>query len=506
MEKADHKTLVNFIKNCEARMRMVVLFEDCVRKVELHMRYIQLQRVLQGKMAELDRLCVKERELLQGKWKTHSLPARKKACSHDSGPQVLNDTTEQSYCRPTVSTEDVARIEHQPQTQQLLLAYQYLDPRYRGYCIQSSGDYLLTWTHPHQNDTGARHGAANKGYHQTNGVAAAGQGVSTRCNKSSGTNAPVNNNRHNSAQQQPPASSHHPLCNPCVQASNQDNSSLEAYDLASPCCDPHCVPSSRRRSRQQRSKNKENQGYKEKQTRAPSQPPPQPNTPVAPNPPPQASRPTRYFNFGAGLVSQLQSTLLYINLHSCTSSELSCTVQGGVGESSAASYTTSLSTDTLYWDPPPNTCEGTRNHSSKASKPHGSNVYHHQQHQYPSTSYKPAKSWDNLTTKAFGGYGFGYGYLDVTGVKGGKGGHNRTHSTKAGRGGMDPRLVSSAHSHASRYVQPTKSTESLLLLPSGALSDSSLSCDCLDVTSPRCSNKASQTDKKEVQGAEITRL
>ncbi|CAG2066396.1 unnamed protein product, partial [Timema podura] len=162
--------------------------------------------------------------------------------------------------------------------------------------------------------------------------------------------------------------------------------------------------------------------YKEKQSRAPSQPPPQPNTPVAPIPPPQASRPTRYFNFGAGLVSQC-------SLHSCTSSELSCTVQGGVGESSAASYTTSLSTDTLYWDPPPNTCEGTRNHSSKASKPHGSNVYHHQQHQYPSTSYKPAKSWDNLTTKAFGGYGFGYGYLDVTGVKGGKGGHNRTHST-----------------------------------------------------------------------------
>ena len=34
------------------------------------------------------------------------------------------------------------------------------------------------------------------------------------------------------------------------------------------------------------------------------------------------------------------------------------------------------------------------------------------------------KSWDNLTTKAFGGYGFGYGYVDTSST-------NKNHSTSS---------------------------------------------------------------------------
>lgn len=95
------------------------------------MKYIQLQEILQDKLAELDRICLKEKELLEGKWKTHSLPARKKV-SDSAGESKISpgdaDCNTLQYTRP-LSTEDVAKLSRQnnsiiPPPAQFILTYQ----------------------------------------------------------------------------------------------------------------------------------------------------------------------------------------------------------------------------------------------------------------------------------------------------------------------------------------------------------------------------------------------
>ncbi|KAJ8919866.1 hypothetical protein NQ315_006395 [Exocentrus adspersus] len=480
MEKADHKTLVNYIKNCDTRMRMVVLFEDCVRKVELHMRYIQLQRILQNKMEELERLCVREKQLLEGKWKTHSLPARKKASQGNNGGPPTPTQTSYMYCRPTVSTEDVAKVAQQQKqpTPPLVFAYQYLDSHYR-YMLHpstsSSGEYLLTFEPPQYKEppTGfivktpcdQKQSRGN----QTNlGTLEKPKKVHAQCQSYAGQ-----------------------LCNPCmqVQTNNGDNTSLDAYDLASPCCDPRCVPSNRRRSRSHKDQHRKRDSKTEETQTDPQQQqvrsrPHSQSSQTTPTPQ-SYSAPRRYFHIGAGLVSQC-------SLHSCTSSEMSNAMPTAAGESSANSYTTSLSTDTLYWD---GSCDTSRQLSVKSSK------HDHQRYsQQPQTSHEPIyvqysqvkpKSWDNLATKAFGGYGFGYGYLDTSlkfqkGATGSSSRHTKAQGTQYVRVekhcSNPPQYT--PHTHR-RYFQPTKSTESLLTVPkysNEALSDSSLSCECLDAS------------------------
>ncbi|XP_027200332.2 uncharacterized protein LOC113794408 [Dermatophagoides pteronyssinus] len=64
VERADHQTLVNYINSCEKTMRLVVLFEDCVRKIELHLEFIKLQKSLQQKLTQLDILNQREDQIL----------------------------------------------------------------------------------------------------------------------------------------------------------------------------------------------------------------------------------------------------------------------------------------------------------------------------------------------------------------------------------------------------------------------------------------------------------
>lgn len=135
------------------------------------------------------------------------------------------------------------------------------------------------------------------------------------------------------------------------------------------------------------------------------------------------------------------------SLHSCVSSEL-----GGshtAGEQSAASYTTSLSSDTLYWDQP-SSLLSTRKHSIKSTS-------HRQRHD----NVKPVKSCDNLATGDKRDYTSNY--VDCDG---------KSYSTKN---------MSQLQTHE-RYFSTAKSSESLFY--SQNLSETSLSCEYLDHTNP----------------------
>ncbi|EFN70455.1 General receptor for phosphoinositides 1-associated scaffold protein [Camponotus floridanus] len=391
MDRADHKTLVNFIKNCDTRMRMVVSFEDCVRKVELHMRYIELQRALQSRLGELERLCERERSILMGRWKTHSLPARKRTPNSIAGIHPNQPSPSSSFnsstiqcCRPATSTEH-------------LLLYNvfadgrpYLIPRSAA-CLVTVGPPRSRSDHHHflskmSSESTMAVSSSRHSYHQANGM----------------TGTPAKSKSHKqSCQPQSSVAGEGPslhsvpqnnLCVACISSANRrreqsDSGSLDAYDLASPCCDPNCVPS----------------------------------------------------------------------------------------PDSVASCSTSLSTDTLYWDP------------SVHQRPP------------PCLQYAKPKSWDNLTTKAFGGYGFGYGYLDTVTIKThsaerpGKGSHSGGSRSKtpigivqrksSGTSGSTVYSTATSSTITSRHFQPTKSTESLLIAPGpyqGDLDQASLSCECLD--------------------------
>ncbi|XP_020284681.1 uncharacterized protein LOC109855180 isoform X2 [Pseudomyrmex gracilis] len=469
MDRADHKTLVNFIKNCDTRMRMVVSFEDCVRKVELHMRYIELQRALQSRLGELERLCERERSILMGRWKTHSLPARKRTPNsiagtnpgHPSPSSSFNSSTIQC-CRPATSTEH-------------LLLYNFADGRpclipRSAACLVTVGPPRSRSDHHHflskmSSESAVTTVSSRHSYHQANGMT--GTPVKSKSHKQT-----CQQQQQQQQQQQSSVASEGPslhsapqnsLCVACISSANRrreqsDSGSLDAYDLASPCCDPNCVPSRRRREKQRRARNEQTLHQQQQQQ--------------------QQQQISMQHHHAQGQRDQQQQQQQSAHncprtsghsLHSITSSDISTTAD------SVASCSTSLSTDTLYWDP------------SVHQRPP------------PCLQYAKPKSWDNLTTKAFGGYGFGYGYLDTATIKThsaerpGKGSHSGVGSGRSKTLiGTVQRKTSTSGSTAystvtsstvSRHFQPTKSTESLLIPPGpyqGDLDQASLSCECLD--------------------------
>ncbi|XP_053664462.1 uncharacterized protein LOC128713625 [Anopheles marshallii] len=523
MEKAEHKDLVNFIKNCDNRMRMVVLFEDCCRKVELHLKYIQLQDLLKSKMADLERICLRERELLEGKWKTHSLPARKKAnaaTGDDIDPGSTTDVESSSgpsFCRPAASTEDVKKLLRQktyivPPPAQFMLAYHCLDSNYRyvihpssqaaGTCDSASGPEYSPCAQPN-NPTAAK--LCKDHQHMMRGSSldssSLGAGVGCKQQQQQQASASPTKSLHNYDTKATKSSSsgtsrrsghlHGHSCNPCMghflrssssssdknRSGEKDNTSLDAYDLASPCCDPQCVPS-RRKSKhhkdhhhkhKHRDREGKEHGGKDRIPRPKSQPH------ISPQLQQQQHQQQPHHSQSSYLyrhkdkhdhhhskVYDLNASLAsHCSLHSCTSSEFN-----PAAENSPASYSTSISTDTLYWEPhsesttvsasgsihkkPPAGGSGnSATTTSGALVPIGARPPHTHQHHYYIQKYvhpqhhpaagqqqaqqqqqqqlaifppppalpavhKP-KSWDNLAMKGYGGYGYGYGYLEVGG-------------------------------------------------------------------------------------------
>lgn len=459
VERAEHAAIVEAINSCDSRMRMVVIFEDCVRKVELHLKYINLQRAIQSKMRELDEITVRERQLFDSNWKTHSLPSQKKKTST---PDVISDTEENNtadninntYCRTTLSSENVTANKLQ---QTNVFMYQYLDPRYGACIIQPNirtGSFVITVGSP-RNRRECHHYVVKppSEYHRT-----------TDSYKIVNKQSKVHRNNHIHG------------CAPCMPAyNNQDANSLEAYDLASPCCDPHCVPNTRKKIRRKKECSKEHKRKEKCQQVDKSTQKPDPVVHSRTKNICSSGHCSNRYRYLA--TESTQTSQCSLQSYATSNATVPC-------DNSASSYSTSISSDTLFWDNDRSEVKSSPKTQYQNSNQHG----------------KP-KSWDNLTTKAFGGYGFGYGYLDTTTKHSNRSkSHGRNHSARSTQSHHEyqhhsqekhpSHRQSNSNHHYSVYARshshcaPTKSTESLIVVPKYHLetsgSETILTCDCAE--------------------------
>lgn len=217
------------------------------------MRYIQLQAALQKKVTELEKLCLQEFQLLEGKCKTHSLPSRRKVqkCEEDD----LMVLTQQSHNeqRLTISSENIMETSSKRiSIPTLVLAYKYLDPQCR-YKLRpsstSSSSYLLA------NDM------SNNYDEQLVAKTPLNTDYSKQRNNSNTYHGKIKKSSNSCREYKGN------FCNPCIKPNNNsDNISLDAYDLASPCCNPQCVPNSGRRFKSKKGCCKRNSKSEETQT------------------------------------------------------------------------------------------------------------------------------------------------------------------------------------------------------------------------------------------------
>lgn len=122
---------------------------------------------------------------------------------------------------------------------------------------------------------------------------------------------------------------------------NQDANSLEAYDLASPCCDPHCVPNTRKKVRKKKECSKEHKRKEkcfqvDKATQKPDTVPHTRTKKMCSSG--HCSNRYRYLTTESTQTSQCS-----LQSYATSNATVPC-------DNSASSYSTSLSSDTLFWD------------------------------------------------------------------------------------------------------------------------------------------------------------
>ncbi|CAL8088179.1 unnamed protein product [Orchesella dallaii] len=98
MARVEHKSLVSYIRKCPMHLKMVVVSDERARKVELHMRYVHLQKKLQDKMRELEELQRQERDILSG---DSDLLRRSSSPSPMGGPCIAAAAKVCCFCPPS---------------------------------------------------------------------------------------------------------------------------------------------------------------------------------------------------------------------------------------------------------------------------------------------------------------------------------------------------------------------------------------------------------------------